>query len=212
MIFMSFAAVSCDRPNRAPQDLPEPTAAAPPTTDPSPQTAVFAGGCFWCVEAVFEQLQGVSDVVSGYAGGSAQTADYDTVCSGRTDHAEVVQITFDPTQITFAQLLRVFFATHDPTTLNYQAPDRGRQYRSAVFYSDDQQQQTAQSYIQQLTEAATFPSPIVTTLEPLDRFYPAEPNHQDFVQQNPTHRYVRTHALPKVKKVREKFADQLKPQ
>jgi len=179
-------------------------------TESTQATAVFAGGCFWCVEAVFEQLEGVSAVVSGYAGGEAATAKYDLVSSHQTDHAEVVQITYDPSVITYGQLLKVFFATHDPTTLNRQGPDQGKQYRSAVFYVGDEQKRITQEYIKQLDEAGTYRDPIVTTLEPLEKFYPAEDYHQDFVVHNPNHPYIVYNALPKVKKVREKFGDLLK--
>lgn len=209
MLLMSFAAMSCDRPNVGQQDLPEPAAEQPAAPGAS-RTAVFAGGCFWCVEAVFEQLDGVSDVVSGYAGGNAGNADYNAVSAGATNHAEVVQITYDPQRITYGKLLKVFFATHDPTQLNAQGPDHGRQYRSAIFYADEPQRQSAEAYIQQLNEADVYDKPIVTTLEPLEAFYPAEKYHQDFVQNNPQHGYVRMWALPKIDKVREKFSDQLK--
>ncbi len=173
-------------------------------------TAVLAGGCFWCVEAVFEQLEGVKDVVSGYAGGTADTADYRSVSSGRTGHAEAVKITYDPSKITYGELLRVFFATHDPTTLNRQGPDTGPQYRSAVFYADEQHRRIAQAYIDQLTEAGAFDRPIVTTLEPLTGFYQAEAYHQDYAAENPDQPYIRHHARPKVDKVRKQFGDRIK--
>src|SRR5262245_28550205 len=139
------------------------------------QTAVFAGGCFWCTEAVFQPLEGVVEVASGYAGGTAETADYQTVCTGTTDHAEAIQIRFDPKRISFGQLLKVFFSVaHDPTQINRQGNDRGRQYRSAIFYADEEQRAVAESYIEQLNDAKIFPAPIATTLEPLDTFYQAE--------------------------------------
>ena len=137
-------------------------------------TAVFAGGCFWCVEAVFEELDGVYDAVSGYAGGSKETANYEAVCTGTTGHAEAVQIIYDPTKISYEQLLEVHFATHDPTTLNRQGADRGTQYRSAIFYANDEEKQIAQAFIDDLKDAKAFDKPIVTTLEPLKEFYPAE--------------------------------------
>ena len=167
--------------------------------------AVLAGGCFWCVEAVFAPLPGVESVAPGYAGGAAEHASYEAVCSGQTDHAEVVQVVYDPTRITFAELLRVFFATHDPTQLNQQGPDRGRQYRSAVFFEHDWQREQARTYMDQLAGAGVFRRPIVTTLEPLEAFHPAEGYHHDFVAKNPTHPYVRMWALPKVQKVREVY-------
>ena|GEM_PF-3585 len=172
--------------------------------------AVFAGGCFWCVEAVFEQLDGVLEVVSGYAGGTADTANYAAVSTGKTGHAEAVKIVYDPTRISYEQLLKVHFSTHDPTTLNRQGNDVGPQYRSAIFYADDQQKELAEAMIADLEAAKVFKRPIVTTLEPLRAFYPAEPKHQDFVACNPNHPYVRSVAMPKVEKVREKFKSLLK--
>jgi methionine-S-sulfoxide reductase len=178
-------------------------------TEPNaePRQAVFAGGCFWCTEGVFEQIQGVSEVVSGYAGGQAENATYRKVASGRTDHAECVRVTYDPAKVTYGKLLQVFFATHDPTQLNRQGPDTGRQYRSAVFYADDEQKQVAEQYIQQLKQTNIYHDPIVTTLEPLNGFHVAEDNHQDFVENNPQQGYVQTYALPKIKKVRKMFPE-----
>lgn len=173
-------------------------------------TAVFAGGCFWCVEAVFEELDGVIDAVSGYAGGAAETANYEAVCRGDTGHAEAVQIVYDPDRIDYRKLLEVHFATHDPTTLNRQGNDVGPQYRSAVFYADDEEKRTAEDYIRALGEAGLYRGPIVTTLEPLTGFYPAETYHQSYVCANPRQPYVQAVALPKVAKVREKFRDDLK--
>jgi len=171
------------------------------------QSAVFAAGCFWCVEAVFQELDGVLEVESGYAGDSAQTANYKKVCEGTTNHAEAVRIVFDPTRISYGQLLKVFFATHDPTQLNRQGPDAGRQYRSAIFYAGDEQKRVAEAYIRQLEEEKAFPRKIVTTLEPLKAFYPAEDYHQDFAQRNPNHPYITHWAIPKVAKVRKEFVE-----
>ncbi len=177
----------------------------------SPQASlVIAGGCFWCVEAVFEELEGVSEAISGYAGGTAETANYKAVCSGTTDHAEAVQVLYDPSKIRFEELLAVHFATHDPTTLNRQGADEGPQYRSAIFYANQEEQELAKAVIDDLTEAKAFSKPIVTTLEPLTNFYPAETYHQNYVCENPMQGYVRGVALPKVEKVRAKFADKLK--
>lgn len=173
-------------------------------------TAVFAGGCFWCVEAVFEELEGVIDAVSGYAGGSRETANYEAVCSGTTGHAEAVQIVYDPERIGFRKLLEVHFATHDPTTLNRQGNDAGPQYRSAVFYANEDEKRATKEYIDELTRARAFGKPIVTTLEPLREFFPAETYHQSYVCANPLQGYVRAVALPKVAKVRKLFADDLK--
>jgi peptide-methionine (S)-S-oxide reductase len=163
------------------------------------QTAVLAGGCFWGVEAVFEHVRGVTNVVSGFAGGQPATANYKAVTSGQTGHAEAVQITYDPKQVSFGQLLKVYFSiAHDPTQLNRQGPDQGSQYRSAIFFSSAQQQQIAQAYIQQLGQARVFPKPIVTQVAPLRGFYAAETYHQNFVSRNPAHPYVVFHDLPKL--------------
>jgi peptide-methionine (S)-S-oxide reductase len=184
-------------------------------TIPSPaknkDTAVLAGGCFWGVEAVFESLKGVSDVVSGYVGGSKSTAHYEIVSLGQTGHAESVKITFNPSQITFDQLLKVFFAVaHNPTELNRQGPDTGTQYRSAIFYTSEDQKRMAEAYIQQLTQAKVFPQPIVTQIVPLQGFYAAEDYHQNFIARNPTYPYVVYNDLPKLRRLREQFPDLLK--
>jgi peptide methionine sulfoxide reductase msrA/msrB len=174
--------------------------------------AVLAGGCFWCVEGVFEQLDGVYDAISGYAGGDASTANYPDVCTGKTGHAEAVKILYDPSRISYEKLLKVHFATHDPTTLNRQGHDVGTQYRSTIFYANDEQKKIAEAFIADLTDAKAFKDPIVTTLEPLKGFYPAEAHHQNYVCRNPNEGYIRGVALPKVEKVREKFKDMLKPE
>jgi len=177
----------------------------------TPQSVVLGGGCFWCTEAVFVKLDGVLSVVSGYAGGTADTADYKAVCGGTTDHAEVIRVRFDSSRITFGQILKVFFAVaHDPTHLNRQGNDIGRQYRSAVFYADDEQRRVSEVYIQQLNAATVFEAPIVTTLEPLEQFFEAEDYHQNFAARNPGQPYVAAIALPKVKKLEKSFADKLK--
>jgi peptide-methionine (S)-S-oxide reductase len=192
------------------ENLPAPEIDVERAEPAGEKTAIFAGGCFWCVEAVFEELDGVRRAVSGYSGGTKETADYRTVCSGTTDHAEVVRVVYDPSKITYGQLLRVFFATHDPTTLNRQGPDTGTQYRSAVFYADDDEKRVAEAYIAQLNKAGVFPRPIVTKLEPLEAFYEAEEYHQDYVRENPDQPYVRAHAIPKVEKLRKRFPGMLK--
>jgi peptide-methionine (S)-S-oxide reductase len=157
-----------------------------PATGHMQQTAVFAGGCFWGVEAVFEHVKGVSDVVSGYAGGKAETAQYEMVGTGRTGHAESVQVTFDPAQISYGKLLQIFFSVaHDPTQLNRQGPDEGTQYRSAIFYNSPEQKRVAEAYIQQLAAAKVFRRQIVTQVAPLPAFYPAEEYHQNFIERNP---------------------------
>jgi len=173
-------------------------------------TAVFAGGCFWCVEAVFEEIDGVLDAVSGYAGGAPETANYEAVCGGDTGHAEAVQIVYDPAKVSYEDLLRIHFATHDPTTLNRQGADVGTQYRSAIFFADEKEKALAEAFLADLKEAKVFDKPIVTTLEPLRAFHAAEAYHQNYVCTNPNQSYVRAVALPKVKKVREKFPGKLK--
>jgi len=175
------------------------------------QTAVLAGGCFWGVEGVFERLNGVSDVVSGYAGGSKSTASYMIVSTGATGHAESVKITYDPNRITYGQLLKIFFAiAHDPTELNRQGPDEGTQYRSSIFYVNEEQKQVAIAYIKQLNDAKVFRRPIVTTVVPLEGFYPAEAYHQNFLVRNPTYPYIVYNDLPKVKHLEQEFPAMVK--
>ncbi|QDU26319.1 Peptide methionine sulfoxide reductase MsrA [Anatilimnocola aggregata] len=169
-------------------------------------TIVLAGGCFWCTEAAFEQLKGVSDVTSGYAGGTKESANYRRVCDGNTGHAEVIRVTYDPEQISLDTLLSVFFDAHDPTTLNRQGADQGTQYRSAIFYADDAQKEAAAAKIKELTEKRAFAQPIVTSLEPLVEFFPAEDYHQDYAQQHLDQPYIQGAAIPKVCKVRAKYA------
>jgi len=177
---------------------------------PKTETAILGGGCFWCVEAAINQLQGVQSVVSGYMGGRIANPRYEQVCSGRTGHAEVAQVTFDPETISYDDLLHVFFTLHDPTTLNRQGNDVGEQYRSVIFYVDEEQHQTAQKVIAELTKERVFSKPIVTTVEPASTFYPAENYHQDYYANNPYQPYCLAVVSPKVKKIREKFAQRLK--
>ena len=174
------------------------------------QTAVLGGGCFWCVEAAFNQLQGVQSVVSGYMGGRVPNPSYEQVCSGKTGHVEVAEITFDPAVISYEDLLEVFFTVHDPTTLNRQGNDVGEQYRSVIFYRDEEQHKTAQKVIDELTKEQAFADPIVTTVEPASTFYPAEQYHQNYLANNPYQPYCIAVVSPKVKKIREKFATRLK--
>ncbi len=212
----SFFGGACDEAAHAsPVSLPQPSIDLPADAGAKPgevHTLVVAGGCFWCVEGVFDQLSGVKSAVSGYAGGTKETANYETVCGGATGHAEAVKVTYDPSKITYGQLLRVLFTVIDPTTKNRQGPDSGTQYRSAIFYENDDQKKVAEAYIKQLDETKIFPRPIVTTLEPLkpEAFYPAEAYHQNYVACHLNNPYVRQQALPKVEKVREKFKDQVK--
>ena len=197
--------------NAATGGFPDPAADLPKAASKSKQTAVFAGGCFWCTEAVFEELAGVDKVVSGYAGGTAETAKYRVVGEGRTDHAESIEITFDPSRISYGQLLKVFFSVaHDPTQVNRQGPDWGRQYRSAIFFSNAEQKRVAEAYIAQLNAAKVFSSPIATQVAPLAKFYVAEDYHQDYVKLNPRQPYVVANSLPKVEKVRKTYPDWLK--
>jgi peptide-methionine (S)-S-oxide reductase len=174
------------------------------------EQATLGGGCFWCLEAVFELLQGVSNVVSGYAGGPVADPSYEQVCTGRTGHAEVVQISFDPAVIPFADLLDIFFATHDPTTLNRQGADIGTQYRSAIFYHSPEQKMTAERKIAEWNAAGHWGRPIVTQVAPLTAFYPAEDYHQGYFRGNPTQGYCQLVVAPKVAKVRKSFAERLK--
>lgn len=182
-----------------------------PTVDPKAtgkQTAVLAGGCFWCTEAVFEHVTGVEKVISGYAGGDAKTAHYEIVGSGQTKHAESIEITYDPAKISYGTILKVFFAVaHDPTTKDRQGPDWGPQYRSAIFYKDAEQKKVAEAYIQQLTDVKAFGKPIVTQVTALEKFYPAEGYHQDFVKLHPDHGYVVANALPKLDKLKKQFPE-----
>jgi peptide methionine sulfoxide reductase msrA/msrB len=186
--------------------------AAEPTAKATKATATFAGGCFWCTEAAFEQLKGVSDVESGYAGGAKETANYEQVSNGDTGHAESIRVTYDPRQITYDQLLDAFFNSHDPTQLNHQGNDVGNQYRSAIFYANENEERAARAKIKHLTETKAFPDPIVTSLEPLKAFYAAETYHQDYAKKHPTQPYVASHALPLAEKVREKMPDLVKPE
>jgi peptide-methionine (S)-S-oxide reductase len=191
-------------------NLPNPTVDQNQPAQKS-ETAVFAGGCFWGVEAVFDDVKGVSDAVSGYAGGSKANAHYELVSTGTTGHAESVQVTFDPSKISYGQLLKIYFSVaHDPTQLNRQGPDVGTQYRSEIFYVNDEQKRIAEAYIQQLDAAKVFPKPIVTKVAPLQGFYPAEQYHQDFVAHNPHQPYVFINDLPKLAHLREQFPELVK--
>ena len=172
----------------------------------SPQVAVLAGGCFWGVQGVYQRVRGVQKVLSGYSGGTKETADYDAVSSGRTGHAEAVEIRFDPKELSYGEILRIFFSVvHDPTQLNRQGPDVGPQYRSHIFYADDGQKRIAQAYIAQLQKARAFERPIVTRVDRLDAFYPAEAYHQDFLIKNPDHPYIVIHDLPKIDNLKKVF-------
>jgi len=187
--------------------LPAPAFDATPAGIAGIDTAYFAGGCFWGIEGVFEHIKGVKDAVSGYSGGTSASANYEAVSSGNSGHAEAVRVIYDPAQISYAQLLHVFFSVaHDPTQLNRQGPDRGPQYRSALFFNSPEQEETAKRYVAQLTTAKFFPRPIVTQLVKLAAFYPAEEYHQDYMVKNPNQPYIVFHDAPKVAALRKNFA------
>jgi peptide-methionine (S)-S-oxide reductase len=190
---------------------------APAVDEPTPAaasaTAVLAGGCFWGVQGVFQHVKGVTEAESGYAGGSKDTADYETVSTGATGHAESVRITYDPTQVTFGQLLRIYFSVvTDPTQLNRQGPDTGTQYRSAIFAQDATQQRIAQAYIAQLNQAKAFARPIVTKVEPKTGFFPAEGYHQNYLNSNPTYPYIAINDMPKVDALKQLFPSEYRDQ
>jgi peptide-methionine (S)-S-oxide reductase len=202
MLFVG-AIWACSSATASATAIPDPALDAPLATAKSEQTAVLAGGCFWGVEAVFEHVKGVSDVKSGYSGGSAANAEYEKVSMGKTGHAESVQITYDPSQISYGQLLKVFFSVaHDPTELNRQGPDSGTQYRSAIFYGNDEQKRIAQAYIDQLNHAKVFTRPIVTQVAALQSFNEAEAYHQDYLANHPDEPYIVINDQPKVENLR----------
>jgi len=191
-----------------PANTPPIVSTTPAKTAKGEQTAFFAGGCFWGVEAVFEHIKGVRVVTSGYSGGTKQTADYETVSGGETGHAEAVKVIYDPAQVSYEQLLKVFFSVaHDPTELNRQGPDTGTQYRSAIFYSNDEQKRLAENYVAELTKTKTFAKPIVTQIVALDEFYKAEDYHQDYLVRHPNEPYIIMHDQPKVENLRKLFPD-----
>lgn len=173
-------------------------------------TATLAGGCFWCVEAAFEQIKGVHEVVSGYSGGTEQNPTYTAVSRGATNHAEAVQVYYDSEVRSYEEILQIFFVAHDPTQLNRQGPDVGKQYRSAIYYHNDEQKQTIDKVMAQLEREDTFSRPIVTQVEPLDKFWMAEEYHQDYADRNPNDRYIQSVSIPKVKKVQKAFPDMIK--
>ncbi len=186
-----------------PEDFPDPIVDSALADKAGQGRAVLAGGCFWCVEAVYKNLDGVSSVKSGYSGGSAETADYATVSTGTTNHAEAVEVLYDPSRISYGQILKVFFSiAHDPTQRDRQGPDTGRQYRSAIFHADDEQKRVAEAYIDQLNKAGVFDAPIVTEVAPLEAFFEAETYHQDYAARNPSNPYIVINAQPKVRKLR----------
>jgi peptide-methionine (S)-S-oxide reductase len=194
--------------NASPVPLPGPAVDAAKTAAPGKQTAVVAGGCFWGIQAVFQHVKGVKSATSGYSGGDAKTAEYEVVSTGETGHAESVKIVYDPSQITYGELLRVFFSVaHDPTQLNRQGPDEGSQYRSVIFYGNEEQKKIAQAYIAQLDKTKMFPSAIVTQVVPLKAFYPAEAYHQNYATLHPDQPYIVYNDAPKVAHLRQEFPE-----
>jgi peptide-methionine (S)-S-oxide reductase len=207
LLFASLlAATACNAKASPAAAVPEPVIDAPRTAAAGQQTAVLSGGCFWGVQAVFQHVKGVISATSGYSGGSKKTAEYEVVSAGETGHAESVQIVYDPSQITYGELLRVFFSVaHDPTQLNRQGPDEGTQYRSSIFYSNDEQKRIAEAYIAQLDKAKVFPRPMVTKVVPLEAFYPAEAYHQNYATLHPNQPYIMFNDAPKVEHLRQEF-------
>jgi peptide-methionine (S)-S-oxide reductase len=199
------ALLSCNAAD-ATANIPGPRVDERLASAPGQQTAVLAGGCFWGIQAVFEHVKGVMSATSGYSGGASSTAQYETVSTGRTGHAETVQIIYDPSRVSYGQLLQVYFSVaHDPTQLNRQGPDEGTQYRSTIFYANAEQKRIAEAYIDQLNQAQVFRRPIVTKVVSFDAFYPAEDYHQGFADKNPQNPYIATYDLPKVANLRKLF-------
>lgn len=208
LVITTMFSNACNMANAYAVAIPNPKVDAPLATKKGEQTAVIAGGCFWGIEAVFDHVQGVAKAESGYSGGSADSAKYYTVAAGATGHAESVRISYDPSQITYGQLLKVFFAVaHDPTELNRQGPDVGTQYRSAIFYANEEQKRIAESYIQQLDEAKVFGGKIVTEVVPLETFYVAEGYHQNYLVNHPNEPYIVYNDLPKLVNLRNSLPD-----
>ena len=209
LAFLLLAA--CGEPTKTPEDLVNEPDAESTEVQSSEALATFGGGCFWCTEAVFQELQGVLAVESGYTGGGEEEPTYDEVCSGLTGHAEAVQVRFDPSQVSYAQILEVFFKTHDPTTLNRQGADFGTQYRSVIFAHDKAQRETAEKTKRALDEVGAYDAPIVTEIADFDVWFSAEDHHQDYFASNPGNGYCQAVIQPKLEKFRKVFADRLKP-
>lgn len=204
ILFLSFNLTSCDAQFRKKD---KDNAIEKPTGF---ETAYFASGCFWCVEAIFESVKGVEEVISGYSGGKASTANYSQVSAGVTDHAESVEVFYDPEVVSYETLLKVFFGSHDPTTLNQQGPDSGTQYRSAIFYKNEEEKIAAENYIKALEDNEVFSKPIVTQVVPFEAFYDAEGYHQDYEKLNPNQPYVRAVSVPRLKRFQSKYPELLK--
>ena len=208
LLFAALAGTACNAKASPSAAVPAPVQDATRAAAPGQQTAVLSGGCFWGVQAVFQHVKGVISATSGYTGGSAKTADYEIVSTGESGHAESVEIIYDPSKITYGELLRVFFSVaHDPTQLNGQGPDEGTQYRSSIFYGSDEQKRIAESYIAQLNQAKIFSGPIVTKVVPLQAFYPAEAYHQNYATLHPNQPYIVFNDAPKVEHLRQQFPD-----
>src|SRR5271170_5667684 len=209
LLFASLlGATACNAKANSAAPVPAPAQDAARATTPGQQTAVISGGCFWGIQAVFQHVKGVISATSGYSGGSAKTAEYETVSTGETGHAESVQIVYDPSQITYGELLRVFFSVaHDPTQLNRQGPDEGTQYRSSIFYSNDEQKHIAEAYIAQLDQGKVYPRKIVTQVVPLQAFYEAEDYHQNYATIHPSDPYIVFNDAPKVANLRKEFPE-----
>jgi peptide-methionine (S)-S-oxide reductase len=209
--FLAVATLIVSGQASAAQPFPDPAIDVPPSAETGKQTAVLAGGCFWGIEGLFERVKGVKDAVSGFAGGEKSTAHYEMVSEGNTGHAESVKVTFDSKQVTYGQLLKIFFSVgHDPTELNRQGPDTGTQYRSAIFYQDEDQKKVAEAYIRQLNEAHIFSKKIVTQVLPLKGFYDAEAYHQHFLVNNPTYPYIVYNDLPKIAALKKQYPQMCK--
>jgi peptide-methionine (S)-S-oxide reductase len=206
VVLLITATFACSSVTASPITIPDPIVDAPLATAKSDETIVLAGGCFWGIQAVFQHVKGVKEATSGYAGGSAKTADYEKVSSGTTGHAESVEIIYDPSQVSIGQLLKVFFSVaHNPTQLNRQGPDAGTQYRSAIFFKNADHKRIAQAYIDQLNQAKVFNRPIVTQLAAYNGFYKAEAYHQDYATRHPDEPYIAINDLPKVENLRKQF-------
>jgi len=211
ILLAGLAALCALSPLRAVDGFPSPSVGMEHSPTKGKQIAVLAGGCFWCTEGIFEQLIGVNQVISGYSGGDAGGAHYEIVGSGKTNHAESIEITFDPSKISYGEILKIFFSVaHDPTTKDYQGPDHGRQYRSVIFYKTPEQKSIAEAYIKQLDEAKIFPKPIVTEVVPLVKFYMAEDSHQDFIKNNPSYPYVVVNYRPKLAKLKKYYPEMVR--
>lgn len=204
LLSLLLTSTACTQAADVTATIPDPAVDLTPAAEATSAEVVLAGGCFWCTEAVLERVHGVTDVVSGYAGGSQADADYEKVSAGQTAHAEVIKVTYDPKQVSFGQILKIFFAAaHDPTQVDRQGPDVGKQYRSAIFYANDDQKRVAEAYIAQLNETKIFDKPIATKLEKLDGFHPAEDYHQDYVKNHPDNPYVQQNVPPKLAKLKK---------